>query len=459
MGWLRWWQTVTFVLLFALISGIAVASDSQTEPGSPLTPAERAQLQSEYDKLFAELLKEPANLDIMFKFAAVAARLGNYEAAISTLERMLLFNRDLPRVKLELGVLYFRIGSYAIARSYFEEVIADPTTPDQVKQNAGLYVAQIDRRTTRNHFAGSVTSGFRYQTNANVGPSSNQVLAFGVPAILNNTFLNQPDWNAFISTYVTDSYDLTPDRSITWESTLQAYYAYQFTLHSLNLGFAEATMGPRFMLTRQQGSELSVHPFALANVVLLGTNLDFDTFGAGVEFDKALLDERLQLGAGYTYRYQTFQNSVQLPTNSLFTGPVNIIGLTGSYQLTNTIQVGLSGYASNQDAEADFNSNWQYSVAAGISKQYAAPFGITQFPWTATLSLRGIWWNYNAADPTVDPSTVRQDQELDLIAGNSFGLTQDISLLLQLQYTDHFSNIPNYRFTDTSVVMGATWSF
>src|SRR5581483_4449762 len=100
-------------------------------------------------------------------------RLGNYEAAISTLERMLLFNRDLPRVKLELGVLYFRIGSYAIARSYFEEVIADPTTPDQVKQNAGLYIAQIDRRTTRNHFAGSVTSGFRYQTNANVGPSSN----------------------------------------------------------------------------------------------------------------------------------------------------------------------------------------------------------------------------------------------------------------------------------------------
>ena len=33
---------------------------------------------------------------------------------------------------------------------------------------------------------------------------------------------------------------------MTWESTLQAYYAYQFTLHDLNLAFMEATSGPRF---------------------------------------------------------------------------------------------------------------------------------------------------------------------------------------------------------------------
>ena len=424
-----------------------------------MSSAQRAELQAEYDKLFAELLQHPTDLDLMFSFAAVAARLGNYESAISTLERMLLLNRDLPRVKLELGVLYFRIGSYSIAQSYFQDVVADPHVPGPVKENADLYLAQIDKRTALNHLAGSITSGFRYQTNANVGPSSSQVLAFGSPAILNNTFLNQPDWNAFLSGYVTDSYDLVADRSVTWESTLQAYYAYQFTLHDLNLAFMEATSGPRFRLAGQPGSELRVHPFVLANFVSLGNALDFDTVGVGAELDKAFDHDRLLVGAGYTYRYQNFENSAQFPTNSLFTGPVNILGLTTSYRLTDTIQLGVSGYASNQNDQADFNSNWQYSVTAGVSKQYAAPFKLTDFPWIATLAVQGIWSNYQAADPTVDPNTMRRDEELDVIAGNTFGVTQNFSFLLQAQYTNHNSNIPNYRFVDTSVVMGATWSF
>jgi hypothetical protein len=37
--------------------------------------------------------------------------------------------------------------------------------------------------------------------------------------------------------------------------------------------------------------------------------------------------------------------------------------------------------------------------------------------------------------------------------------TRTSSLLLQAQYTNHNSNIPNFRFTDTSVVMGTTLSF
>ncbi|MCZ6744691.1 MAG: hypothetical protein O7D31_08455, partial [Alphaproteobacteria bacterium] len=52
--------------------------------------AEPESLQAQYDAAFQEVLRSPGNLDVMFKFAAIAVRLGNYEAAISTLERMLL---------------------------------------------------------------------------------------------------------------------------------------------------------------------------------------------------------------------------------------------------------------------------------------------------------------------------------------------------------------------------------
>jgi hypothetical protein len=424
-----------------------------------MTPADANQLKQEYDQLFAEMLKRPADLDLMFKFASVAARLGNFEAAISTLERMLLFNRDLPRVKLELGVLYFKIGSYSIARNYFEEAISGKDVPASVKQKVQPYLAEIDRRTARNHFAGSVTFGLRYQTNANVGPSSNHVLAFGFDAVLNSTFVGQPDWNAFASTYLTDSYDLNLEKSKTWDTTLQGYYARQFTQDSLNLGFLEATTGPRFLLIPQQGSELSLRPFVLANVVTLGDTSDFETLGGGFELDKAFDQDRLLLSAGYTNRYEIYENTSARPTNDQFTGDMNTVSANGSYALTNALQLGVSGYFSDQGAHADFNANDQYSVAGDISQRYPAPFQITQFPWVADLSVRGTWTNYDLPDPEVDPNTARKDDELLVTLSNTIGLTQDLSLLLQAQYTNHHSNLPNFQFEDESVLIGGTWSF
>ena len=399
------------------------------------------------------MLKRPADLDLMFKFASVAAELGKNEAAISTLERMLLFNRNLPRVKLELGVLYFKLGSYDVARNYFNDAVSGSNVPDSVKQRVKPYLAEIDKRTERNHFAGSLTFGLRYQTNANVGPSSNHVLALGFDAVLNSTFLNQADWNAFASGYLADSYDLNPEKTQFWDTTLQLYYARQFDLTNLNLGFAEATTGPRFLLIPDQGSGLSLRPFALANVVTLGDAPDFETIGGGIELDKAFFGDRLQTSLGYTNRYEIYEDTDARPTNDQFTGDMNTISFTGSYSLTPTLQLGLAGYFSTQDANADFNANDAYSIAGTISKRYAAPFALTQFPWETDLSVRGTWTNYDAPNPAVDPTTSRDDTELLLTLSNTIGLTQDLSALLQVQYTHHASNlaelsIRRYRRSD-----------
>jgi hypothetical protein len=455
----RAWLGLSLAAALLMLAVPARAQAPGATPPPELSAPEKAELEAQYDKLFAELLKRPADLDLMFAFAGVATRLGRYEAAISTLQRMLLFNRDLPRVKAELGVLYFRLGSYAIARNYLQSAISGKNVPDSVRQRVNVYLAEIDKRTSRNHLAGSITGGFRYQTNANVGPSSNQVLAFGVPAILNNTFLNQSDWNAFVSGYAVDSYDINPEKTRTWDTTFQGYYARQFQLTNLDLGFGEATTGPRFFVNHKPGSELSFRPFVLANIVGLGGAVDFYTAGGGFEMDKSFDNNRWFTSAGYTFRYEWFENSDQLPTNSLFTGPVNTGAANLRYQLTNATQLGLGGYMAFQDSEAEFDSNRQYSVAADISQRYAAPFGVTPYPWFADLAIRGIFTDYAAPDPTVDPTIARADQTLQLTFTNTMGLTEDLSLVLQAQYTNNDSNLPNFSFVDTSVLMGLTFSF
>src|SRR6266851_1725529 len=99
----RLWLLLPVAIVLAA-AGPAAARD--------LSADERAQLEAKKAALFQEMLRNPANLDATFAYAEAAAKLGDNEAAVSALERMLLFNPSLPRVELELGTLYFRMGSF-----------------------------------------------------------------------------------------------------------------------------------------------------------------------------------------------------------------------------------------------------------------------------------------------------------------------------------------------------------
>src|SRR4029450_11994416 len=101
-------------LLIAALAG-ALAS---VQPGLAQSSTTTS-LKTEQQALFDRTLKEPTNLDVAFRYAEVSTKLNDFEAAIGALERMLFFNASLPRVKLELGVLYFRLGSFEMAKNYF----------------------------------------------------------------------------------------------------------------------------------------------------------------------------------------------------------------------------------------------------------------------------------------------------------------------------------------------------
>ena len=143
------------------------------------------------------MLKEPANLDVAFRYAEVSTKLHDFEAAIGALERMLFFNASLPRVKLELGVLYFRLGSYEMAKNYFTNAIADPAAPLDIRAKVQAYLDEIEKRLNPNFVSGLVQTGVRYQTNATAGPSGSLIRVFGFDGVLDQKFVKQPDWNFF----------------------------------------------------------------------------------------------------------------------------------------------------------------------------------------------------------------------------------------------------------------------
>jgi hypothetical protein len=82
----------TLVKLVYGIIALAVILAAPAARAQPISDADRARLEAQKAALFQQMLRNPANRDVTFSYADVSARLGDYEAAVSALERMLLFN-------------------------------------------------------------------------------------------------------------------------------------------------------------------------------------------------------------------------------------------------------------------------------------------------------------------------------------------------------------------------------
>ena len=229
-----------------LCAAMLISSSAQAQPAAaPVSPA--TVVQQDYDALFQQMYKNPANLDVTFKFAEQAVARADYEAAIGALERMLFFNPNLPRVKLELGVLYYKLGSYEIARGYLQDAIKGNGVPDDVRAQVRAYLSEIDRRMARYEFSGFFQAGLRYQTNANIGPDSLLVRALGQDAILDNRFGKQADWNFFQIVGANYAYKVGT-RGDAIEATFLGLGTRQFKLDQFNLGLVELIVGPRIAI-------------------------------------------------------------------------------------------------------------------------------------------------------------------------------------------------------------------
>lgn len=94
-------------------------------------------------------------------------------------------------MRFELGVLYYRLGSYEMARSYFDSALKMKDMTPGLRQRTEDLIAAIDKKLQPDQFSGYVQSGLRYQTNAALGPAAGTALASG--KLFNNSFAARPD--------------------------------------------------------------------------------------------------------------------------------------------------------------------------------------------------------------------------------------------------------------------------
>lgn len=450
----RDWGGIVFQIAMRFLGAVlatclAVAAVAQVKP----------EHQPGYDAAFQETLDKPDNLDVLFKFAAIASESGDLEGAVSALERMLLINPALPRVRLELGVLYFRLGSYELSRSYLQSALATSNVPPDVRAKAEQYMAELDKRLTRSRFSGEFFFGLRYQSNANLGPDNSQIRLFGQVANLNQGSLGAADWGAVSTGQVRHVYDLQTQDKAVIESVFTYYANRQFQVQAANVALIDFTTGPRFQLLPEIFDDLAVKPFASVGYIWINDTPYYGSYGAGVETNLAI-SSKLRNISIFSWRQENYPDTWYLPNNSLFTGVQYAAISTFQYQLSPLVALFAGGNVQRYQTARTPAQN--YTVAGtngGISFRFTDPVFRTTLPWSIGLTLNLQWWQYDQPDPIVDPSVTRYQQ--DTIASLLFAVPFDERTTFSVALTrfNRAANLPNYAFANNSAMVGVSWRF
>ena len=148
------WSSLRIALVPVLSIAVIAAA------GAPA----RAQsgLEARRDALFDQMLRSPADLDLMLGYARVSVQMQDYEQVVATLERVVALNPDLLEARLELAIAYYALGAYEIAVYHFEIVRGSPNTPPEVIAEIESYTVRAEERVSRNTVTGFVEAGSAY---------------------------------------------------------------------------------------------------------------------------------------------------------------------------------------------------------------------------------------------------------------------------------------------------------
>jgi hypothetical protein len=402
--------------------------------------------------LFQGILARPSDLNNTLQYAAQAPAT-DIESAISTYEQLLFYNPNLSSVRFELGVLYYRLGSYEMARGYFQSALKMKDMTPELRVRAEELLAVVDKKLQPDQVTGYVQSGLRYQTNAAAGPGAQTVLASGL--LFNKRFAAQGDWNWFGAFGVNYVHDFENQNGDTFEVSSVGYDAQQFKLHQYDIGVLELRAGPRFGIPTDSVTGLSIKPYVVVTGGQLADAPYYGGLGGGLtvhgKIGEVALDPYVEIVQ------QSFRNLTLYPLASGMSGTLSTYGLQASgpvYAALSFQSRALFAHANDNFTPYSYNS-WADDIWLPWN---FSPLGDGR-TWTLTPTAGISWWQYKAPDPTIDPATIPHILEWRVGLGLEVPIWKLLVLGLLVQYRADVSNIPAFSMRDFSVTAGPTLRF
>lgn len=435
-------------MLGALLGAPAVA---QTEAS--------AALDRQVDDAFRQVQQQPQDLAIWSRYAQLLIQAGNYEGGIAALERLLLNPDPSPELRLDIALLYYRLGSYAMAESMVRAALADERLPADKRRVAETLLADTLRRNQRSQLAGSFSFGLRHQSNPGYRTDSGLVWSGGLLGPLAPEQRPQGDTDINLGLKLHHSYDLDRQNSAAIVSTLGAYLVdYRGTSGSdlvanptkpYDLQVLELTSGLQFKPLPIEASNLTLRPhLILSNVTAQGHQF---LRNAGLGLDLGWRpSERTLVELVLDGQHRDFASRVDVVNADQLGGRLWGLRARVVRELAPGQQLsGEYGWRRNSTAR-DYYDYSSHELRLTYALTYAAPFGGGSY-WTTAVTLGALRRAYGGPDPTITAADTRRDREWRVGVNQTVQLTPVWYLLFGLEQVRNDANLPNFRYKNTTL--------
>ncbi|MEM8791631.1 MAG: tetratricopeptide repeat protein [Pseudomonadota bacterium] len=437
-----------FTSIAAAIVTVFCLSSAATAQAPTLT-SNKDELRARQAELFEQLQQTPDSLPLMSLYAKVSIELEDYEAAISTMERMLIYRQDLPTVRRELGVAYFNLGSYQAAKLYLEQVLEQPDLPDEVRANVLAYLAEIEKRTKQNRLQFIASAGIIHSTNANFGPEGLLDTPIGVLPIIEGE--EESDTGVRVILALSHDYDLEKANNDIWRTTASFLGIRYFDVEEGNLELIQFRTGPRLSLDEEEfGPKL--RPFI--DVKYLGVDDTGAYFQSvlGVEHIRTLTPTMSLFGEfGVGFRRQLDSDAEGFDHFRV----ESKIGLA-YIPVRDTILRG-SLLIEREEAQDFENTNTEFGIRGGIDYKYSPGLDWVNAQWQASASIDIRGRVFTGSQVSVGETSGRHDIDVTPAVSHIFGINENFAVQFDVNALYRESSIQNFDLDNVSLTLSGVY--
>ena len=441
-----------------VLLGLAAAGFCVSVSFAQAEGRDRQALAAAQAKLLAGTLDAPTNFNLALEYVRVSTALGDYEAAIGALERLLVFAPHLARANFELAMLYFRLGSYDNAVHYFNAAGAAPDLDPQLRARLAVYLPQAEKELQPVRWSGFLQTGLGYQSNVSALPNSGFIDVFGHNAPQGSGIAQKADGEVFGLAKVSNIVDFENQRGDRIETNFIGYGTGEFSLRQFDLGYAEASIGPRLALDPVNWPGVTIKPYLIGNLSWVGGDPYLNSGGAGVSLGIDTASD-WSIAPDFEWRHLSVNTPGAIAITALGTGDYISAAVPGIYRFTDQVSVQVEPIYARGSALNDWQSFNQGGFQAALHVEFAPPFPLIPLQWTVMPYVSALWDAFDAPDPSVNPDVSRRDFAyyggvmLDMPITATFGLSG------MAQYAKTNSNLPNFTNDDVTVLFGPTARF
>lgn len=298
---------------------------------------------------YQEVLRDPDNVALNFRFARTQVSRGNFRGASATLERILRLRPKLAPVRLLYAIVLFRLENLGEAEREFRAVAALDIPPEMaVEIDKFLDRIQLARRTTT--YSVSLSLGIHLDTNKTSSPRSNQLLVSDTLVTVGRA---EADIGYMGVTSLRVTHDLGYQEGHTVFGSLTYFQDDQTAEDSLDLQSFTIEVGGTL---RQAFADIDVTPTLYRSFIRLSREDFLRETGGRLRLERAL-GEAVKAYTMFTLSTQTFHQISENATGSERNGRQYSAAVGGSYALSPAHLVSAEIMHLDKSAKGGINSN------------------------------------------------------------------------------------------------------